>query len=166
LGTRQRLGYSLALYTGQRRADVAAMGVGAYDGQGIAVVQEKTGAPLWIPAHPILKEALDATERGGPWLLCTPYGVRYTTAGFGNFMADAIGDAGLPDECRLHGLRKSAGKALAEAGCTAHQIMAVLGHKTLAEAQRYTKEADQKRLAQQAMDAWSRPKLAVVHGGK
>ena len=166
VGTPQRLGYALALYTGQRRADVAAMGEGAYDGSGVAVIQEKTGAPLWLPVHPLLRETLEATPRPGPWLLCNGRGTRFTTAGFGNFMADAIGEAGLPDGCVLHGLRKSAGKALAEAGCTAHQIMAVLGHKTLAEAQRYTKEADQKRLAQQAMDQWSKPKLVVVPGGK
>ena len=34
-----------------------------------------------------------------------------------------------------------------EKGCTAHEIMAVLGHKTLAEAQKYTRDADQLRLA-------------------
>jgi integrase len=153
-------------YTGQRRADVAAMAEGAYNGQGIAVVQEKTGAPLWIPVHPALKAALDATPQPGPWLLCSSLERRYTTESFGNFMADAIADAGLPDACRLHGLRKSAGRCLAEAGCTVHQIKAILGHKTLAEAQRYTEEANQKRLAQQAMDKWSAPKLVVIAGGK
>src|SRR5262249_53533281 len=37
-------------------------------------------------------------------------------------------------ECQPHGLRKAAGRRLAEAGCTAHEIMAVLGHTTLTEA--------------------------------
>ncbi|MGB8155195.1 MAG: tyrosine-type recombinase/integrase, partial [Pseudolabrys sp.] len=60
---------------------------------------------------------------------------------------DAITAAGLPLECQPHGLRKAAGRRLAEAGCTAHEIMAVLGHKTLAEAQKYTRDADQLRLA-------------------
>jgi integrase len=166
LGSRERLGYALALYTGQRRADVAAMGAGAYDGQGIAVTQEKTGAPLWIPVHPELKAAIDATPQPGPWLICTQYGRRFTAESFGLFMAKAISGANLPDECRLHGLRKSAGRSLAEAGCTAHQIMAILGHKTLAEAERYTREANQKRLAQQAMDRWIVPKFAVVPNGK
>jgi integrase len=35
-----------------------------------------------------------------------------------------------------HGLRKAAAKRMAEGGCTAHQIAAVTGHKTLAEVQR------------------------------
>jgi hypothetical protein len=34
---------------------------------------------------------------------------------------------------------------LADDGATAHEIMAVLGHTTLAEAERYTKEADRRR---------------------
>jgi integrase len=166
VGTRNRLGYALALYTGQRRADVAAMSEAAYANGAIAVVQEKTGTPLWIPAHPELVTVLDATNRAGPWLIVAAHGGRLTTESFGNEMADAIGQAGLPDDCRLHGLRKSAGRCLAEAGCTAHQIMAILGHKSLAEAQKYTEAARQKMLAQQGMDNWSRPKLTMISGGK
>jgi hypothetical protein len=40
---------------------------------------------------------------------------------------------------------------LAEAGATAKMIMAVLGHTTLAEAERYTEEADQAGLAEDAV---------------
>ena len=36
---------------------------------------------------------------------------------------------------------------LADAGCTAHEIAAISGHKTLKEVERYTKGADQARLA-------------------
>lgn len=162
-GSRQRLGYALALYTGQRRADVAAMRWTSYNGQGIAVTQEKGGvAPLWIPVHPKLRSILDATPPSDHTILTTAYGKPFTTFGFGNMMADAIGAAGLPDACRLHGLRKSAGRCLAEAGATTRQIMAVLGHKTLSEAERYTREAEQRMLAQQGMDQWSKPRLAVV----
>ena len=66
-------------------------------------------------------------------------------------MRVAITEAGLPLDCQPHGLRKAAGRRLAEAGCTAHEIMAVLGHKTLTEAERYTREADQGRLAMEAV---------------
>ena len=65
----------------------------------------------------------------------------------GQWMREAISKASLPLDCQPHGLRKAAGRRLAEAGCTAHEIMAVLGHKTLTEAERYTREADQARLA-------------------
>jgi integrase len=50
-----------------------------------------------------------------------------------------------------HGLRHTAGKALAEAGCTEHQIAAVLGHRTLAMVQHYTRAARQKRLSTAAI---------------
>ena len=49
--------------------------------------------------------------------------------------------------CVFHGLRKAACTRLADAGCTAHEIAAISGHKTLKEVERYTKGADQARLA-------------------
>lgn len=160
VGTKQRLGFALALYTGQRRADVAAMTWAAFDGTGIAVKQEKTGEALWIPAHPELRAVLTATQRAAPAIL----GRTYTPCGFGNLMAEAITAAGLSDACRLHGLRKSAGRCLAEGGATTKQIMAILGHKTLSEAERYTKEAEQRSLAQQGIDQWAKPRLVVSNG--
>lgn len=51
----------------------------------------------------------------------------------------------------LNGLRKLCAKRLADAGCTTHQIAAITGHKTLAEIQRYTIEAEQKKLVQAAI---------------
>src|SRR5215831_1421263 len=61
------------------------------------------------------------------------------------FMRHAIKAAGLPIDCKPHGLRKTLGRRLADDGATAHEIMAVLGHTTLAEAERYTREADRRR---------------------
>ena len=63
----------------------------------------------------------------------------------------AIKGAGLPLDCQPHGLRKAAGRRLAEAGCSSRELMAVLGHKTLSEAERYTRDADQARLASAAV---------------
>jgi hypothetical protein len=42
-------------------------------------------------------------------------------------------------------------RRLAEAGGTTHELMAFSGHKTLTEVQRYTTDADRKRLADAAM---------------
>ena len=50
-----------------------------------------------------------------------------------------------------HGLRKATARRLAELGCTPHHIAAILGHASLAMVQLYTKAADRKRLAQEAM---------------
>jgi integrase len=49
-------------------------------------------------------------------------------------------------------LRKATARRLAEAGCTTHEIAAITGHATLSEVQRYTKAANQIRLARAAMD--------------
>ena len=48
--------------------------------------------------------------------------------------------------CHFHGLRKTAGVKLAEAGCTAHEIMAILGC-SMQNAEHCCKEAAQKTLA-------------------
>ena len=60
-------------------------------------------------------------------------------------------EAGLPRDCHFHGLRYSAAKMLAEAGCTPHQIAAITGHQNLAMVQKYSKAAEQRRLATEAM---------------
>ena len=71
-------------------------------------------------------------------------------------MADKIAAAGLPDECVTHGLRKAAARRLADAGCSTLMIMAVTGHQSLKEVERYTRAAEQKRLATAAIALLSR----------
>src|SRR5262249_50247167 len=88
-------------------------------------------------------------------ILRTAFGEPFTSNGFGNFMADKIAAAGLPQRCVTHGLRKAAARRLAEAGCSANEIAAITGHLTLAEVSRYTKAAEQKRLARAAIQRLS-----------
>ena len=66
-------------------------------------------------------------------------------------MPAKIDKAGLPKRCVTHGLRKAAARRLAEAGCTANEIAAITGHATLQEVSRYTKAAEQRRLAVSAI---------------
>jgi integrase len=84
-------------------------------------------------------------------IINTEFWKPFTIAGFSQFMRDAISKAGLPLDCKPHGLRKTLGRRLADAGCSAHDIMAALGHTTLAEAERYTREADRRRGGRQAV---------------
>jgi integrase len=153
LGTRQRTAYALALYTGQRRSDVARMTWADYDANAgtIRVTQMKTGAELLVPVHPALKQALEAWPRHHIAILANAKGHGTSIHGFGGFMAEAISKAGLPARCVLHGLRKAAVRRLAEAGCSALQIMAVTGHRTLAEVQRYAAQAQQEPMAREAI---------------
>lgn len=155
-GSRQRLAYSMLLYTGQRSSDAHLMSRTDIHGTAIEVVQEKTDQAesdekLVIPIHPNLQRELELADKRHMVLLTTTFGKPYPVRGFGQFLGKAIVAAGLPARCTPHGLRKAAARRLAEAGCTAKQIQAITGHKTLAEVERYTRKADQVRLAQQAM---------------
>ncbi len=161
IGTRQRLAFALMLYTGQRRSDVHRMTWADVSEGIIRIAQQKTGRKLTIPLHRDLLTVLTTADHDHMTIINTEYGKPFTVDGFSQWIRDAITAAGLPLDCQPHGLRKAAGRRLAEAGCTAHEIMAVLGHKTLTEAERYTREADQARLAQAAFN-----KLQAQHTNK
>lgn len=149
-GTRERLAMALLLHTGQRRGDVVRMGRQHLEGDGIRVVQNKTGARLTIPLHAELKAAIADTPKDNLTFLMTAKGAPFTAAGFGNWFRDACNAAGL-QERSAHGLRKAAARRLAEAGCTVLEIAAITGHRTLQEIARYTAAADQERLARAAV---------------
>lgn len=152
LGSRERTAFDLHLYTGQRRGDVAHMLWDDIEPGGVRVVQQKTGAKLLIPLHPNLKFSLERWGWHARSIIANSKNRPYTVESYGNLMSDAIGAAGLPSRCVLHGVRKAAARRLAEAGATTRQIMAVLGWSTLAEAERYTAGASQELLAGQAME--------------
>jgi len=52
----------------------------------------------------------------------------------------------------FHGLRHTAGKALAERGGEPRMIAAMLGHRTLQMAAHYSEEADRRKLASAAIE--------------
>jgi hypothetical protein len=56
----------------------------------------------------------------------------------------------LPKSCVPHGVRKGSGRIMAESDCTPHEIMSVLGHSSLKEAERYTRAFDRKKAAARA----------------
>ncbi len=151
LGSKERTAFALMLYTGQRRADVHRMTWADVTGATIRLVQQKTGRKLTLPLHTALRDVLAHASRNHLSILTTAYGRAFSVDGFSQFMRAAISAAGLPLACQPHGLRKAAGRRLAEAGCSAHEIMAVLGHQSLTEAERYTRDADQARLARDAL---------------
>jgi integrase len=66
-------------------------------------------------------------------------------------VARAARAAGLPRDCKTHGLRKAALTRLADLGSSTHEIAAVSGHRSLREVERYTATANQLRLARTAM---------------
>jgi integrase len=151
INRRAGLAFALLLYTAQRRGDVVRMGWQHVRGDSIAIRQQKTGEALVIPMHPALTLALKAVPRTNLTFLLTQAGKPFTAAGFGNWFREQCNLAGLP-QCSAHGLRKVAATRLANAGASTDQIKAITGHRSISEVVRYTRAADQQRLARQALD--------------
>jgi integrase len=152
IGTKPRLAMALAVYTAQRRSDIIRMGPQHIRNGVLHVRQDKTGAMLEIPIHPDLRKIIDATPCGHlTFLTTTRTGKPYGPNDFSEMFRKWCDEAGLPSACSVHGLRKAACRRLAEAGCSASEIAAISGHATLSEVSRYTKAADQARLARNAM---------------
>ena len=171
IGSKARLAF--ALYTARRRSDVVRMGRQHIRGDVVNVRQQKTRAMLAIPLHSALAAIIESQavtqkpQNGNQGadgtlnnlaLLTTAYGKPFTAAGFGNWYRDRCNEAGLPEHCTAHGLRKAACRRLAEAGCSANVIASISGHTTLTEVARYTKAADQERMAREGMAAIARTK--------
>jgi integrase len=152
VGAKPRLALALGLYTAQRRGDVVHIGRQHIRDGVLTLRQQKTGASLAIPVHPDLAAIIAATPVGHLTLLTTRTGKSYAANDFSVAFRTWCDAAELPGHCVFHGLRKSALTRLADAGCTAHEIAAISGHKTLMEVERYTKAADQVRLARAAME--------------
>jgi len=155
VGTKARLALALLLYTAQRRSDIVQFGRQHVRDGWLTFTQQKNRrrkpVRLSIPIVPELQRILDATPSGGLTFLTTEHGGAYTADSFGNRFRAWCREAGLP-HCSAHGLRKAAATRLAEMGCTPHEIMAVTGHRTLKEVDRYTREAAQRLLAASAFD--------------
>ena len=140
----------LALYTGQRRSDVLAMRWNQIENGLIAVEQQKTGERLHIPLHPHLEDVLTGIPRKGMGIVHRADGRPYSGDGFASIFQREKKRLGL-GALQFHGLRHTAGQRLAEAGCSDREIMAILGHRTAAMVTRYTRGAEQKRLAKAAI---------------
>src|SRR5262249_11355571 len=152
IGSKPRLALALLLYTAQRRSDVVRMGRQHIRNGAFIVKQQKTSTELPpIPVLPELQAVLNATPSEHLTFLVTTTGKPYGPNHFSESFREWCDAAGLPKRCSAHGLRKAACRRLAEAGCSANEIMAISGHATMKELVRYTKAADQARLARNAM---------------
>ena len=90
----------------------------------------------------------------------------FSSKGVGNFMAARIGKAGLPDRCVTHGLRKAAARRLAGPDCSANEIASITGNASLEEVARYTRAAEQRKLARSAMDRLVRERSVIPIPGQ
>lgn len=157
LGTKARLALELLLYTTGRREDAVRLGpkhlCETPEGLRLRFVQAKNEhrkpVSIDIPVHPDLQAAITGTPSGDLPFLVTEYGKPYTPAGFGNWFRERCNEAGVSGSA--HGLRKAGASFMAENGATPAEIMAVTGHQTLAEVERYTRAANRGKLAERAV---------------
>ncbi|GEO14062.1 hypothetical protein MAE02_17580 [Microvirga aerophila] len=163
LGSKERLLFDLAYYTTQRRADLPRLGrlVLEKDRNGndrLSFVQHKlrNKKPVraYVPLFPELRQSLEAAKEAGI-LGETLYLVHdkisptqpdrpYAEGSLGNMMQDAIkkltAKTGIKKSFSLHGLRKAGVCRLIMMGLSAHQIMAITGHRTPWEIDRYGRD--------------------------
>lgn len=154
IGTKARLALSLLLLTGSRRQDMVQFGRQHVRDGWLRFVPLKTikkrrtiSQKPWLPS---LAQVVAASPCGSLTFLETAQGQPFTAAGFGNWFRDRCDEAELP-LCTAHGLRKAGATIAAENGATSHQLMAIFDWSTLAVAEKYTKAAEQKKLAGSAM---------------
>ena len=138
LGTQQRLVMEFALETASRRGEVVRLGPQHVRNGRIRIERTHGSEDVDMPMSPELQAACDAMPKAHLTYIVTAYGKPRSKYGLGNDFAKWATEAGLPARCRLHGLKKGGMRRLAEAGGTAHELMAFSGHKTLTEVQRYT----------------------------
>ena len=168
LGTMPRLALELLLNIAARRGDAHLLGRQHISKGRLCwrpgKTKRTTGKSLEIGIIPELQTALDAMPHSGDVLtfLTNDYGRPFASAAaFGNKFADwcvaadlksVLCDDGKIRNFRAHGLRKAALTELAYAGCTGPELMNVSGHSSLAQVQVYIDKANQRRMADFAMD--------------
>jgi integrase len=147
IGTRQRVWLDVLLYTGLRRGD--AVRIGRQHVRAGSIKAEKNGVEVPVQMFPALQATLDAGPCGDLAFVVGVNGQPITKETFGNLFKAACRAAGVPGSA--HGVRKIAAKRMAEAGVTERELMVVFGWTDPKMATYYTRTADRKRLADQAI---------------
>ncbi len=164
VGTMARLAIDLLLFTGVRRSDAVRLGPPmSRDGwlhftewKGSRMRVKRRGRSEGakhreLPILPLLQASIDATPSGLFTYLVTSFGKPFTSNGFGNRMKKWCREAGLPEVCTAHGLRKAGATIAVENWATENQLMAIFGWASPRQAAIYTKKANRTRLAGDAM---------------
>ena len=139
------------LYTGLRRGDAVRLGRQHFrDGVG-SIKTEKSGytVEVTLPLLRVLGETLAAGPCGDLTFVVGERGQPLTKESFGNLFRRACEAAGVPGSA--HGLRKLAATRMANNGATVAQLEALFGWSGGGMASLYTRAADRRRLAIEAM---------------
>jgi integrase len=151
----------LALGTGLRRSDLVKLRWGDLKGDHFEVCQQKTGEPVMVGLPADLLTELKTMPRVADTVIVGDLGKSITAASLSRMVRLKLRDLGVTGYS-IHGLRKNAGVAIAEAGGTDREIMARLGHRTPQMAAHYTKRASQAVAMRSAVEKLERARLLKV----
>ena len=152
IGTKARLAFALARYTGAARSDIARLGPAHIVNGEIVIARQKTKVTVTIPLLPELKAVIEATPiTGMSTFLVTKTGKAFAPGTLSDKFRRWCDQAGLPPQYTLHGLRHAMGDTIATHGGSPSEVAAVLGHSNVQTALHYMQEADRKRMARNAM---------------
>ncbi|WP_375621397.1 tyrosine-type recombinase/integrase, partial [Bartonella sp. AA97HXZ] len=104
---------------------------------------------VFLPILPELAKTLEAGPIGVETFICSKTNQKLSKESFGNAFRDACNAAGIKKSA--HGLRKLAATRAANSGATVSQLKAIFGWTEDQMASLYTKSADRKRLALEAI---------------
>jgi integrase/recombinase XerD len=113
----------VSLYSGLRWCDVSKLKWENIKENTILIVQEKTGFPLEIPLHPVIKETIGERKEGLVFKLPTQDGANKVLGKWAT-------DAGIEKHITWHCLRHSISVLLQDEGTDAATVAGLLGHAT------------------------------------
>lgn len=156
--SRERFAFEWLHWTGQRISDAVIATEAMIDREGwFSYRQTKTSGDVSVPirasapsfadpdgqAH--MLAALDARAERHMVLMTTAFGKPRSVKAASSWLAAAARKAGIEGKS-AHGLRKTRAMTMAERGATTHQMAAWIGHESLGEVARYSRNADKKRI--------------------
>jgi len=155
-GTMAHLALTLHMFTGARSGDAIWLGRHhEFESHGMRWLgwqpRKKGAAYVEIPMAAPLREAVAAVARIGDAFILNEHGRPFKNAdSYRNWLKKRCIEAELEGKSS-HGIRKALAELLAEEGCSEHQIMAVLSHTQPSTSAIYTKDAERRVLAAEAM---------------
>lgn len=156
--SRERLMMEWLHWTGQRMSDAVTATEAMIDRVGwLTYRQAKTGGEVSVPIYAAapdfadpagqaqLVAALSARPERHMVIMVTKFGKPRSVKAASSWFAQAAAKAGVLGK-GAHGLRKTRAKMMAERGATTHQLAAWIGHESLGEVARYSRQADKRRI--------------------
>lgn len=155
-GTMAHLALTLHMFTGARSGDAIWLGRSQeFESNGMRWLgwqpRKRGAAVVEIPIAQPLHQAISAVSVIGAAYILNSYGQPFKSAdSYRNWLKKQCDAAGLAGRSS-HGIRKALAELLAEEGCSEHQIMAVLSHTQPSTSAIYTKGAERRAMASEAM---------------